>query len=363
LNALLESSSNNPIPFKPYIKESAGEASVVSGRISNDRKELDSAPVLQVNADVSPGNSGSPVLNADGKVIGMITFRKDFGGDAFAIPISTIMDYVRKSGSSYNQLGLTDKAFREGLELYEKKDYVGAKEKFEGLQINFPDHSEVKQFIRKINKEIAESPQISTSTPIPSAIPQPQTGNEQNITLWFVSLFASSVAAIALLSFFTFKRKLTDPTPPPPPNSEPRVNNNTAVGSIWLDLINAQGDQERFNLDRSTHRLGREAAWADLRLGNSGWGIISNRHATFRRYGRDYIVYDGDIDSANNQGSKNRMMIDGQEISSTMFPDGYRLRHGDRLTIGRNPDNQVVITYNGSDSDRSSSTNESSAED
>jgi serine protease Do len=57
---------------------------------------------LQTDASISPGNSGGPLLNTDGKVIGLNTLAFMFGGDTgFAVPSSTIrlmVDQIRKSG-------------------------------------------------------------------------------------------------------------------------------------------------------------------------------------------------------------------------------------------------------------------------
>lgn len=72
----------NPLEF---------ESSVTSGIVSGIR-QLDGFQVFQTDAAVNPGNSGGPMLNKNGEVIGVVTAkRKDAENINFAVPIN----YVR----------------------------------------------------------------------------------------------------------------------------------------------------------------------------------------------------------------------------------------------------------------------------
>jgi len=54
-------------------------------------------PVLRTDARLAPGNSGGPLLNAAGEVIGLNAMI--FGGDqGIAIPVSVIRTFFRKAG-------------------------------------------------------------------------------------------------------------------------------------------------------------------------------------------------------------------------------------------------------------------------
>ena len=65
------------------------------------KKQLpDGSPVLQISAPGTHGNSGGPVLNDKGKVIGMVTFGSDVSGFIFIIPSETITQYLRQAGFS-----------------------------------------------------------------------------------------------------------------------------------------------------------------------------------------------------------------------------------------------------------------------
>jgi len=99
-------------------KESFLEASITDGRISARKASADGAPVLQVSAPATHGNSGGSVLNDKGEVIGLLTFRGDrvggqeVSGFSFIVPTSTVTEFVRQAGTT-NEEGLVDRRYRE----------------------------------------------------------------------------------------------------------------------------------------------------------------------------------------------------------------------------------------------------------
>ncbi|NEO32048.1 MAG: hypothetical protein F6K36_16765 [Symploca sp. SIO3C6] len=133
-------------------------ASATEGRVANPNKKLkDSSSVLQIDVLAEHVSSGGPILNDKGKVIGMIAFQ-DFDLNTaitFAIPTSTVRKFIRQAGAT-NEKGLTDQLYRQGLELFWRGNYEGAKDKFEEVKELFPQHSEVDLLIRKSDQKIAE---------------------------------------------------------------------------------------------------------------------------------------------------------------------------------------------------------------
>src|ERR1044071_7320452 len=141
--------------------KSALEASITDGKVSAKKNAQDGAPVLQVSAPSTHGNSGGPVLNDKGEIIGMLTFRGDtvngqeVQGFNFVIPSSTMMEYVKQAGAT-NEEGIVDKRYREGLELYWNNEFSAAKSKFNEVKDLFPDHSETERLIRDSQQAISE---------------------------------------------------------------------------------------------------------------------------------------------------------------------------------------------------------------
>lgn len=80
------------------------EGTLTTGVISN-RHNLDGEPMLQFDAAVNEGNSGGPLLNLDGRVVGVVTLRGDpregYAGLAFAIPSSRVLEASRSLAAAY----------------------------------------------------------------------------------------------------------------------------------------------------------------------------------------------------------------------------------------------------------------------
>jgi S1-C subfamily serine protease len=146
---------------------SALEATINDGKISARKQATSGAPILQTSTPATHGNSGGPVLNDANEVVGLLTFRGDtvngqeVSGFAFIVPSNTVMEYVKSAGSSNDQ-GPTDKAFREGLELYWGQYYSSAIPKFEEVKRLFPQHSEVDRLIQSSQQAKAEGKEKSS---------------------------------------------------------------------------------------------------------------------------------------------------------------------------------------------------------
>lgn len=141
--------------------KSALEASITDGKISANKRSASGAPILQVSAPATHGNSGGPVMTDKGEVIGLLTFggdrvnNQEISGFVFVVPSSTVLEFVKAAGAT-NELGPADKAYREGLELYWNQRYSAAIPKFEEVRRLFPEHSEVGRLIQNSQQAIAE---------------------------------------------------------------------------------------------------------------------------------------------------------------------------------------------------------------
>lgn len=148
-------------------QRSALEATINDGKISARKQASSGAPILQTSAPATHGNSGGPVLNDAHEVVGLLTFRGDtvngqeVSGFAFIVPSNTVMEYV-KSGGATNEHGPTDKAFREGLDLYWDQYYSSAIPKFEEVKRLFPHHSEVDRLIQSSQQAKTEGKERSS---------------------------------------------------------------------------------------------------------------------------------------------------------------------------------------------------------
>ena len=146
---------------------SALEATINDGKISAKKQATSGAPILQTSTPATHGNSGGPVLNDANEVVGLLTFRGDtvngqeVSGFSFIVPSNTVMEYVKSAGAS-NEEGTTDKAWREGLQLYWDQYYSSAIPKFEEVKRLFPQHSEVDRLVQSSQQAKAEGKERSS---------------------------------------------------------------------------------------------------------------------------------------------------------------------------------------------------------
>lgn len=151
-------------------QKSSLEASITDGKLSAKKNTADGAPILQISAPATHGNSGGPVLSDTGEVIGMLTFRGDtvngqeVSGFAFVVPMSTALEFVKTAGTT-NQQGLVDQRYREGLDLYWDGYYSQAIVKLEEVRRLFPQHSEVAKLITDSQQKIAEGKERGSMLP------------------------------------------------------------------------------------------------------------------------------------------------------------------------------------------------------
>ncbi|MGC1307853.1 MAG: trypsin-like peptidase domain-containing protein [Phormidesmis sp.] len=337
---------------------SLGQATVSGGEISNPFKTLESGiEVIQLDALVSGGSSGSPVLNEAGKVVGIVTFEGVGFGSAssipFAIPTETILEFVRRSGGTFNDPSITDELYAKGLAYRQKEDYTNAKLQFEAVRSHFEPHSEASRLIEESDRIIATNQSNRTFKP------------------WLIGLSGSLAALI--LAGLLLNRKLRYATSPAADDlpEDPRLvpsedfsNRQYAdvrsplltQPNMWanvtqyfrprtevnkqpcITLENPTHEAIEFLLVKDEHHIGRDPDWSDLKIPEEGWEVISRHHATLKREGDNYAIYDGD----GKTGSTNKTFVNGEPVPVNR---GIPLNDGDELVIGQEPEQQVRMTY------------------
>ncbi|AIM16255.1 MULTISPECIES: trypsin-like peptidase domain-containing protein [Neobacillus] len=171
-----------------------------AGQITaTEKKTEQGSPVLQINAASTHGNSGGPVINENGEIIGLLTFRgntvngQEVQGFNFAVPVNTVKEFVNQAGAK-NTKSDTDRLYQEGLQLYWGGYYKHALEKFEAVERIYPNHSEVKDYISNSEKKIGESKIL---------------WSDYSTTFYIVDVVAGLLILILLVFTFTGKSKTT----------------------------------------------------------------------------------------------------------------------------------------------------------
>ena len=137
-----------PVTSNPYLaRETIIEPTLTAGVISAIKKSLRGWPVIQMDAVISHGSSGSPVCNNRGEVIGLATFgtlEQTTGvlaaGYNFAIPVSVVKAYLDSAGVEAKP-SEASMVYKDGLNFFYREYYTRALNKFKTvkkLNENYP---------------------------------------------------------------------------------------------------------------------------------------------------------------------------------------------------------------------------------
>jgi S1-C subfamily serine protease len=152
------------------------ESTFTQGIISAFKDAADNNfKLIQTDAKISQGSSGSPLLNEKGEVIGVITYQtgtaeKDQGDNfAFAVPIETAREAIKTFKVSEFELpteaGNFNDHFRDGIYFVQDKKCQKALAQFEFLKeanSQFQVQNNIKPFIEKCDALTASGQSIDT---------------------------------------------------------------------------------------------------------------------------------------------------------------------------------------------------------
>jgi S1-C subfamily serine protease len=123
--------------FHPLIsEESISEASLTTGLVSAKKNMKDGWEVLQIDAAITHGNSGGPVMNDKGEVIGLATFgsideqrKQEVQGMNFIVPATIVDEFLNKADIK-PQMSDISLAYEEAMSLFDKSRFKKALVKF-----------------------------------------------------------------------------------------------------------------------------------------------------------------------------------------------------------------------------------------
>lgn len=126
------------------------EASVTSGAVSGFKQDVSNQAVIQTDAPAAWGNSGGPVIDAQGEVIGVLTFvslapgaeGSIVQGFNFVIPADAVREFLKGSPVDLNDKSPFNERWFAGLRKFFNEDWKGAAASFreaDRLQPEFPD--------------------------------------------------------------------------------------------------------------------------------------------------------------------------------------------------------------------------------
>lgn len=278
-------------------EKSSLEASITDGKVSARKATVEGAPVLQISAPATHGNSGGPVLDDQGDLVGLLTFRGDevngqeVQGFTFVVTSGTVQEFVKQAGAN-NTFGPVDTLWREGLDLFAQQKYKLAIEKFEEVRRLYPRHSEAERLITESQQEISAG--RDKSTPIVPIL----------LGIGFV-LFAGFALVVVLVVVLMRRGKKpamavlpqnaqaqnaqpqnAQPRPDPAPARSPQlpiagnaVPSDKTISVSWLGSIHFTGGAlagQWFEIGPNGLYIGRDPSVAQIVIND---GRVSKRHA------------------------------------------------------------------------------------
>jgi serine protease Do len=151
-----------PATFNPdFSKDSQGEPTLTQGVLSAMKQVKGGYTVLQTDAGMTHGNSGGPVFDEQGRVVGVATFGsvdsntgREVSGLNFAVPASIVKDLLGKAHVTAEE-GTAAKTYREALDAYDKQWYKRGLPLLERVKTLDPGHPLVAKLISDSRSAIA----------------------------------------------------------------------------------------------------------------------------------------------------------------------------------------------------------------
>ena len=127
--------------FHPLLsEETMAEATLTRGLISAKKNMKGGWEVLQTDAAVTHGNSGGPVMNDKGEVIGLATFGsadeqrgQEVQGLNFIVPSTIVTEFINKANIKPDMSDIS-LAYEDAMDLFDKSRYKKALEKFKEVK-------------------------------------------------------------------------------------------------------------------------------------------------------------------------------------------------------------------------------------
>ena len=164
--------------FNPLLKETEEniKPSLTSGAVSGRKTMAGGWEVIQTDVSTTQGNSGGPLFNMYGEVIGINTFgsikldestgtAQQVQGFNFAVPMTVVNQFLSESNVQTKESSLM-KMYREGVDLFLEQHYSAAKNKFKQVQEGSTEFPYVQDLIAESTTKINDG-QDKATFPIP----------------------------------------------------------------------------------------------------------------------------------------------------------------------------------------------------
>lgn len=330
----------------PFLGDATAlEATFTRGQVSGLRVAVEGSDLLQVDAPLTNGNSGGPVMNAAGEVVGIATFvSQDQGGRnlesfSFAVPASTINDFVRASGASPSE-GLFSRSWTRALDTYYAGNYEAAIPAFDEVLRVMPDLPDALNLRRTAmterergNTAPPPAPEVlagevtGTPGPVVEASPASGTGSD-SLPSWMIPLLVAGTALVGTGLYLRGRSGAPRPAVAGAP-AMGAVSGGAGAATLavpapraaaTLRVTSGSLSGNRFTIGREGLRIGRDAGSCQVVLNEAS---VSREHAVIRM--------DGGALNIRNLSGTNPTFVNDRAIQEATLADGDKVRIGDAV--------------------------------
>ncbi len=216
------------------VAQAIQEPTLTQGIISARKEMAGGWSILQTDAAIHGGNSGGPLFNEAGEVIGINTFGMldessgaQVAGMNFAVPISIAKQFLHEMNVTPAESGFTAK-FREALAAYNGGDYHAALELLRGINETNPGFPVVQELLAEAREAADANPQPVTVGPAAEAAAPEAPAKKENgflglplIAVILIGVLLLALAAAILLLMSKGKKKAKAPQTEPLPYQYP----------------------------------------------------------------------------------------------------------------------------------------------
>lgn len=290
---------------------------LATGQISSIRDE----GVIQISAAVNPGNSGGPLIDEQGKAIGVISAKLSgvgIEGINFARPINAAKGMILNAGVQLQPLP-------EGFSKRQEKDTPG--------DVALKPGAKERANVQAGGSSAAGKPDTARAAEDASAQQETSgsawSGKSSHTMIFLIALIAvlgmgSVVTALFVYSGRKRGRGKPAPVPEPEPKPEPRPRHRPVLdvreyGNATISITKGNDAGKRYQVRHAETSLGREAA-GDVIISDRQ---VSRLHAKIKATQGGFYLH--------HLSATNKTYLNGNPINTIRLENGDQIKMGDTV--------------------------------